>query len=263
MPRKCYGDPTSLCHNKRVKELIKNLKNHIDFFMRSQLRWERTIPRDRPIPSRELRFQEEIREFLDLLSWEAVLQNSRKKEWVVADVGAKNFSLAPLIDTLFLERNCEVEIHGIELDAYRRLSDFYTRADYGRFFAAKARDAHFHTMDFMNFKKPSDILFLLNPFVTAHPLLSWGLPLKHFRPQSIFQHAYELLQLKRGALILSCPSREEFKAASEYALNAGFLLGSPVSWKPQANSLQKKPRLGRICYSNELNVSDSGNLGSA
>lgn len=252
-----------MCHNKRVTELIKNLKNHVDFFIRSQLRWERTIPADRPIPSRELRFQDEIQEFLDLLNWETVLENSPKNEWVVADVGAKNFSLAPLIDNVFFDRNCEVEIHGIELDAYRRLSDFYTRADYGRFFAAKARNAHFHAMDFMNFKKPSDILFLLNPFVTIHPLLSWGLPLKHLQPQKIFQHAFDLLKPKRGVMILSCPSREEFQTASEYALQAGFLLGPPVNWKPQTFNLQKKPRLGRICYSNVVNVSDSGNRGSA
>jgi len=239
---------------------LKNLRNQIDFFARSCIRFPRPIPPSMPVPKNEVQFQAEIAEFLNLLSWDTFLFE-RKKPWRIADVGAKNFSLSPLIDEMFLEKNLEVEIHGIEIDAFRRLSNFHTRADYGQYFASRARMANYHAIDFLDFSKPLDVILMLNPFVTPGPLQSWGLPLKHFRPGALFEHSKQLLKPQRGFLILSSPNEKEFQIASDLAKKADFSLGAPALWEPRANSIQKKPRFGRICYSIVENVSDSGKRG--
>lgn len=240
--------------------LFRNLRNQIDFYARSHLKFPRPLPLGSPTPKQEIQFQEEVGEFLNLFSWKTFIFE-KEKPWRVADVGAKNFSLAPMLDDIFLEKKIEVEIHGIEIDAFRRLSNLYTRADYGRYFASKARTAQYHSMDFLDFTKPLDFILMLNPFVTPGPLQDWGLPLKHFRPSALFEHAYRLLEPQRGFFILSSPNETEFQIASNFAQKAEFALGPPAIWEPRANSIQKKPRFGRLCYSTVENVSDSGKRG--
>jgi len=239
---------------------LRDLRNRFDFFARSHFPFSRYLSSQTPIPPNEIRFQEEIRQFLEGVPWESYLFE-RKQIWKVADVGAKNFSLAPLIDSVFLEKKLKVEIHGIEIDAYRRFTNFHTRADYGNFFAGKARSAEYHAMDFLEFTQPLDLILMLHPFVTQEPLQLWGLPLKHFRPVALFDHAYSLLKKQKGFLILSSPTEQEFQIASELAHKSGFTLGASIFWKPQGNSVQKKPRYGRLCYSTVENVSDSGKRG--
>jgi len=241
-------------------EKWRSFRNQVDFLIRSKLQFERSLPEGFEIPESELKFQKELREFFDLLGVKDLLINP-KPHWVVCDVGTKNFSIAPVIDRLFIEKNHAVKIHGIEIDGYRRLRNFYTRADYARYFAQKAREAAFHPMDFLEFTEKVDAVFLLNPFVTKEPLLAWGLPLGLLKPAEMFSHAYGLLKEKKGFMVLGCPSEEEMEVASQYALKAGFLLGEIKVWKANSVTAQKKSRFGRICYSTVENVSDSGKRG--
>lgn len=228
-------------------ERLKNVRNRFDFFVRSRFTWSRDLPESSPIPPHEFSFQQEIREFFELLRISDHL-GMKKEKWVVSDVGTKNFSVAPVMDELFLQENQSVEIHGIEIDAYRRLSNFRTRADYARFFAKKARDAFFHAINFLDFQKECDWVFLLNPFVSEGPTLAWGLPLSTLQPEALFSHAYQLLRPRKGILVLSNPSEDEFEIASELAKKVGFRLGPPLTWRPQTGSAQKKPRWGRLCF---------------
>lgn len=230
-------------------ESLKSLRNRFDFFVRSKIRFEKNLPQDFQIPISEKKFQEEIEEFLNKLDFHKLFLEP-KSQYVVCDVGAKNFSLAPVLDRYLRENQKTGEIHGIELDAYRRLSDFRTRLDYARFFSKQAREAYFHPIDFLNFEKNSDVILMLNPFVSKAPLLAWGLPLKYLKPTELFIHAAELLREKKGALVLSSPSEDEFEIASKLATRAGFQLGMPVLWHPKPQSVQKKPRFGRLCLFN-------------
>lgn len=225
---------------------LKNLRNQFDFFVRSKIRFEKGLPEDFQIPLSEKKFQEEIEEFLNKLGFNKLFQDS-EKHFVVSDVGAKNFSLAPVLDGYLKENHKTGEIHGIELDAYRRLSDLRSRFDYAKFFCAQAREAYFHPIDFLDFQKNCDVILMLNPFVSESPLLAWGLPLKHLKPQELFLHASDLLRSRRGTLVLSSPSEDEFEIASNHAKKAGFRLGEPASWHPNPQSIQKRPRFGRLC----------------
>lgn len=225
---------------------LRNIRNQVDFFIRSKIRLEKELPQDFKVPLREKKFQEEIEEFLDKIDFKKLFTAS-KSSYVVCDVGAKNFSLAPVLDSYLRESKCLGEIHGIEIDAYRRLSNFYTRADYARYFCRQAREAYFHPIDFLGFEKNSDVILMLNPFVSKAPLLAWGLPLQHLKPAELFCHAYDLLKEKKGVLVFSSPSEDEFEMASTLAKQAGFQLGMRVSWHPKPESIQKKSRYGRLC----------------
>ncbi|NBX77395.1 MAG: hypothetical protein EBQ92_12645 [Proteobacteria bacterium] len=227
----------------------RNLRNQLDFFIRSRVRFERDLPQDFEIPPYELAFQEELSQFFELLKVKAQLKPTQK-DYVICDVGTKNFSLAPVLDQLFLDQNKNVKIHGIEIDAYRRLSNLYTRSDYARFFSRKAREAQYHPIDFLKFRESLDVVFLLNPFVSRAPLLAWGLPLDCLKPKEIIEHAYDLLKSKKGFMVLGTPSEEELEIASELAKEAGFRLGPVQVWEPSLKSQQKKSRFGRLCLLN-------------
>lgn len=220
------------------------LKNKFDYFLRSQFRWEREIPRESPVPVIEKKFQDEVSGFFSLLNLKSEIKENKK--YRVVDVGTKNFALAPVFDQLFLDRRCDVEVHGVEVDAYRRLHDGYTRHDYARYFSKKARNATFHAQDFLKFQKSCDFVFLLNPFVSREPLLAWGLPLDFLKPQQMFEHVKSILRDRRGVLILSHPSEEEFQIGCSLAKEAGFELGAPVIWRPERECVQRKPRWGCV-----------------
>lgn len=230
-------------------DVLKSLRNQVDFFIRSKVRFEKELPKDFPIPDSEKKFQEEIKDFLDALDFMRLF-STPQNSYVLCDVGAKNFSLAPLLDSYLIENKKVGEIHGIEIDAYRRFANFYTRADYARYFCRQAREAYFHPNDFMSFEKKCDVILMLNPFVSEAPLLAWGLPLKYLKPSQLFGHAYELLLDQNGTLVLSSPSEDEFEISSRLAKQAGFKLGMPVYWHPKPQSIQKRSRYGRLCSVN-------------
>lgn len=223
-----------------------SIRNKIDFYLRSHVKWGREVPIEKPVSVTEALFQKELKEFFSLLQLKD--QIKKFKGYRIVDVGAKNFILAPVFDEIFEQTSCDVEIHGIEVDAYRRLRDGYTRADYGRYFARKARKAVYHPKDFLEFTLHCDFAFLLNPFVSKEPLLAWGLPLNFLQPEKLFKHACDLLRPMRGTLVLSHPSKEEFETGCRLAKQAGFFMGPPVVWEPSNHSIQKKPRWGSLAF---------------
>ena len=162
----------------------------------------------------------------------------------VADIGAKNFFLAPALDRLLRARGLDPEIHGIEIDAFRRYRNLWTREDYGRLYANSIAYGVFHAMDFHQWTQPLDLALLLNPFVSEGPLRAWGLPESCFRPLDLFAHTHTLLKPQNGMLILCSPSESELEIAGSLAKEVGFVFRERKDWQPLRNSLQQRPRLG-------------------
>ncbi|MDZ4676803.1 MAG: hypothetical protein SGI74_04760 [Oligoflexia bacterium] len=230
-----------------MKYSILNIKNKIEFFVRNRLSWAPSIPHSHPIPTSDLALHDEISEFLiaiDLIS--AVNFNTQSP--LVADIGARNFGFAPAYENYFNKYNLDPQLFGIEIDAHRRLQNGRTRAAYGKYFAQRVKNGSYHAMDFLNWKQPLHVAFLLHPFVTVEPLLSWGLPIQHLNPYKIFEHAYQLLKSQKGILILSNPSLEEFNISLAYATDIGFTRGNETIWSPGLESVQKKSRYGIILH---------------
>lgn len=236
-----------------LKVRLLSLRNSVDYIIRNNVRLKRPLKAESPIPGMDYRVQNEFKEFLELFPWDAVLPFLNKdKALHVADVGARNFCFAPVIDELLKRLGLNATLYGIEIDAYRRLSNFHSRYDYGVFYAGQCRQAEYHPVDFLKWKKGLDIAFLLNPFVSDEPTVQWGLPLSTLKPKDFFAHAHRLLVDQKGIAVLSTPSIEEFELALEFATKAGFKLGGPdeeIAWRPQGKSQQQKPRYGIILYS--------------
>lgn len=163
---------------------------------------------------------------------------------VVADVGARTFNLARPLDLLCRSLKLDPEIHGIELDGYRRYRSLRTRADYGKFHAQTIANGYFHVMDFLDWTKPLDLVVLLNPFVTLFPLKAWGLPKKYFQPERLFKHAASLLEERQGLMLLSSPNEEEFRLALALANRFGLDAVESQEWKPGPQHIQRQPRFG-------------------
>ncbi|MBY0369594.1 hypothetical protein K2X33_02840 [bacterium] len=220
-----------------------SIRNELDFNLRRLLPYGRAVRQAKPVDER---LGEEIGQFLGGFDWGQGLATLDKREVLrVLDVGARNFATARPLHTLFHGQGYEAHVQGIEIDAYRRLADFRTRADYGHFHASKVPGARFHAMDFLNWKASAHVIFLLNPFVTLTPLLLWGLPRRHFRPDQTFNHAANLLKPGSGILVVSSPTAEEQKAAEALA-SEHFTLVERSTWTPSGDCVQSHPRLGAL-----------------
>ena len=96
----------------------------------------------------------------------------------VLEAGAHDFSRAPAISAFFETQKTKNKLIGLELDAYKILSDFHSRFDRAQYYAAQVKNSQFLVQNFFTWKEPVDVLFAFYPFVSPHPAISWGLPME-------------------------------------------------------------------------------------
>lgn len=222
--------------------MIADLRNRLDFFLRSRLRMGRAVDAART-EARDRPFQLEFDAFFRSFDWASALRERDPASHLrVADIGCRTFLFAPVLENNFRELGFETELHGVELDAYRRFTDFRTRADYGHFYATRVSRGRFHAIDAMDFREPLDVCFVLDPFVTEEPLMAWGLPRSRFRPQALFTHLASLLT-EGSVMITSNPDEEEYEITKAIAEQAGLVCVEERLWEPGAGS-DSSPRLG-------------------
>lgn len=217
-----------------------NFRNALDFALRQNFRWPLTRSLVSASPQDEKAAQE-VASFLELFPWPRTDQSNTPLR--IADIGCRTFFLAPTLDKLFRSRGFAPEIHGIELDAFRRMSNFRTRKEYGDYFAASIRQGKFHAMDFLLWKEKIDMGFLLNPFVLERSIMAWGLPLRFLQPGAIFRHCADRL-VNGGYLLVSTPTAKEMAESVRLAMCAGLVKVQSANWQPGPDSIQTRPRLG-------------------
>jgi hypothetical protein len=226
---------------------LRSLQNSLNFAIRSKLSWSRPLSGRDALIVRNEKLQAEFKSFLELFDWDELgLVASPGTKLKVADVGARDFSFGPVIRDHFEAFGFKAEIHGIEIDAFRRYSNFRSRADYGRYYADQLEDGAYHAIDFLNWHEDLDVCFLLHPFVTPEPPLRWGLPLGAFKPRRLFDHAAHLLRKKTGTLVLSSPTSREFEISCRLAQGAGLELSELKLWRPSEGMAHQRPRFGAI-----------------
>jgi SAM-dependent methyltransferase len=160
-------------------------------------------------------------------------------------VGTRTFAIAPVIEKLFQKLNPTPEIHGFEVDAYRRFTNLRTRADYGQYYSRKVKNGYYHAGDFRSTEKKFDMIFNLHPFVTETAHVAWGLPLKVYDPVGLFSHCHRSLA-HSGLFLLSSPNEEEYVRALNLSASVGFNLIEEKKWFPTPGSSQKQPRHGAL-----------------
>lgn len=225
--------------------LLKDIRNELDFWIRSRARWSRPVLDLGKRRAFYSQLQSEIGEFLQGVPTQEGTPGETGATPLALDVGAKDFFAGPAIEHFLLSRNQPCELHGIEIDAYRRLQDFRTRADYGMYFAAHMKRGQYHAMDFFRWTEPARYIFLLNPFVFEAPLQAWGLPSRLFQPENVFSHCHDILE-RSGRLVLSVPNQEELRRSKELATQTGFTLLHEWHWHPRTDSIQKQSRIGTL-----------------
>lgn len=163
--------------------------------------------------------ENETRTFKQTLS----MQTMSPLKWL--DAGSKNFSYAQAIHAILrfageFKEDPAFEVTGVELDAYRRYADGYTRAAYAQAFCQPLSDVHYQIGDIFTQTDSYTIISHFLPFLSPDPLLKWGLPLRYFQPARLLIHLCSLLQ-PGGLLIIINQGEWEAQAQRELIETAG------------------------------------------
>lgn len=219
--------------------LLWDLRNRLDFFLRQSIRFQAPIREVRPV---DLKLAEETASFLLAFNWPV----PGPRPCRVLDVGAKNFFLALAADRFEPIWGKDFELHGIELDAYRRYPNLRARADYGRYYAAQSSRGTYHAMDFLAWEAPADIILLLHPFVLPRSVLAWGLPLRFLQPSQLVGHAWHLLR-PGGLLLTSSPTQSELTSLNDLTSKLdGCTEIETKKWSPCPETAQQTWRFGTL-----------------
>ena len=200
------------------------LRNSFDFFLRSHITFSRNNYNEgagvnidcTEFPQYKLSLLKDLSErnvkenlyFLDI--FDKYLTKKQDSEISLLDIGSKNWNYVKS-EYLFVSSLSEnPHLNGIELDAYRLNSHFYSRYEIAKFYTKDLENTNYIPGDFMEHKGKYDYIIWILPFITEYPLQKWGLPLKYFKPKEMLNHALELLK-ENGELLIINQGEEEYK----------------------------------------------------
>ena len=226
---------------------IENLKNNFDFFLRNPFSRKNYYEKPEDLSNvfenkDEENYYEDLKEkygcelakntterrFLEdiyfLHIFDKCLGKTQKDNMSVLDIGSKIWSYVKS-EHIFFNSFCEnVCLNGIELDAYRLLSNFYTRCEVAKFYTKNLKNTHYIASDLMLHSGKYDYIIWILPFITKYPLVKWGLPLRYFKPLEMLEYAYNLLN-QNGELLIINQGEEEYKIQQELYKNLNL---SPI-----------------------------------
>ncbi|MFA6990008.1 MAG: hypothetical protein WC197_08065 [Candidatus Gastranaerophilaceae bacterium] len=164
---------------------------------------------------------------IELLEKFIDIDNSKNSIKIV-DIGSRNWFYATGQYNFFKYKNREKEIFltGIELDAFRVYSSFYSRYDSALYNIRNLENTRYIAGDFLEHVEKYDYMCCFFPFVIQEPLIHWGLPLKYFKPSDIFEHAYKNLNTNGEMLIIN-------QGEEEYIVQQKILKESGIVFEPR------------------------------
>lgn len=145
---------------------------------------------------------------LELL--EDYLRPKRNPTMKVLDIGSKNWSYAKAEHSFFKKFTRKLTLDGIELDAYRVYSNFYSRYDAAKYYAEGLSGANYIVGNFMEHIGEYDFIIWILPFISQFPHLRWGLPKKFFKPKDMLEKAFNDLK-EDGVLVIVNQGKEEYE----------------------------------------------------
>ena len=220
--------------------MLDNIKNAFDFYLRNKFRFSRKNyveqNEEKYVLDKELAEQEDfllskynmwnyktdstISNYYQNLSILEMLDKymdiSFKENLKVLDVGSKNWFYVPA-EYNFFKKYCDnLHIDGVELDAFRLYSNFYSRFEVAKYYSKDLQGANYIPDNIININKEYDYIVWILPFLTKYPLRCWGLPDKYFQPKELFEHVYSLLK-SSGKMIIVNQGIEEFNIQKQIA----------------------------------------------
>ena len=211
---------------------IDNLRNNFDFLFRSPFSRKNYTEKSEDLRDffeneEEEIFYQELKEkygqdlennstqrifgeniyFLDV--FDKYLTKKQKDNLAILDVGSKNWSYVKSEYLFFKSFSKNFALNGIELDAYRLSSNFYTRYEIAKFYTKNLSNTNYIVGDFLKHNQKYDYIIWILPFITEYPLVKWGLPLRYFKPEQMLNHAYDSLN-DNGELLIINQGEEEY-----------------------------------------------------
>ena len=180
--------------------MFEDLKNNIDFFIRNNTKFSRKnyIEKNESEIERNIAQNKYVKEIL-----ERHFLKSQKAQLQVLDIGCKNWFYAKGEYEFFSEFSSDFMLDGVEIDAYRLYSNFYSRYEVAKFYIKDLKNVNYIAGNLLNIDKKYDYIIWFLPFVTYEPHKFWGLPKKHFCPEKLLSHAVSLLNDGGQMMILN------------------------------------------------------------
>jgi len=163
-------------------------------------------------------------EFLELVPRSEILSSPSRGEVIspnlstihpfalsTIDIGCKNWFYAKG-EYFFFKKYCKnLKLDGIEIDANRLYTNFYSRKEVAKFYTKGLENVNYIEGDFLNHNAEYAYMIWILPFVVEEPLLKWGLPLKYFRPEEMLRKAYDSLK-NDGSMVILNQGKAEHEA---------------------------------------------------
>lgn len=185
--------------------MIQNLKNTIDFFIRNNTRFSRKnfVEKNEKLLHRN--YLENLYTF-DIL--DKCLKKTQQVNAAILDIGCKNWFYAKG-EFYFFKSFCkDFELDGVEIDAHRLYSNFYSRYETAKFYIKNLKNTTYIAANLLDITKKYDYIIWFLPFVTKEPHRYWGLPDCLFMPEKLLSHAYNLLKANAQMLIINQGEKE-------------------------------------------------------
>jgi len=188
--------------------MLTDLKNNIDFFIRNKTKFSRKNFAEKNEKKLLRNYHENLYTFDILDKFLSVADSSNTVE--VLDIGCKNFFYAQGEYQFFKTQVQNVFLDGVEIDAYRLYSNFYSRYETAKFYIKNNKNIKYIANNLLNIEKKYDYIIWFLPFIKIEPHQYWGLPNKYFMPEKLLSHAYSLLQ-PNGQMLIINQGMEEAK----------------------------------------------------
>lgn len=185
--------------------MFDNIRNNIDFFIRSNLKISRRNFVETNLENLE-RLEQENNYTFDILNKH--FNKNVKNKIKTLDIGCKNWFYAKGQYKFFSQITNDFTMDGVELDAYRLYSNFYSRYEVAKFYTKDLKNVNYIAGNLLDLTDKYDYITWFLPFVHKTPLKLWGLPERYFCPEKLLYHAYNLLNTNGEMLIINQGEKE-------------------------------------------------------
>ena len=201
--------------------ILDNLKNNFDFFIRSHIPFSRKNYNENIADnSLDYKYTANLKQYdLDFLKksskriflenlyflnvFDKTFSKNKKENIKILDIGSKNWSYIKSEYLFFKSFQDNFILNGIELDAYRLSTNFYTRYEIAKYYKKDLKNTNYIAGDFLRHNQKYDYIIWILPFICKYPHIKWGLPLRYFQPKKMLLHAYNSLNSGGEMLIIN------------------------------------------------------------
>jgi len=185
--------------------MLQDLKNQIDFFIRNKTKFSKKNYIEKDSKALEINLAQNMY-FCELL--ERYFFKVSNKKINILDIGCKNWFYAKGEHDFFRSFSSDFVLDGVELDAYRLYSNFYSRYEVAKYYIKDLSNVNYIAGNLLEINQKYDYITWFLPFVSFEPHKFWGLPKKYFYPEKLLAHAYFLLNDNGQMLIVNQGEKE-------------------------------------------------------